>query len=133
MLDRKTRLFLELLLLALIGAYFLFGKRLDQIIVDREKQQETKYGLLNMRNIIQGSYMSDCKQPPPNELGFRALWESGWVKGWNGPYMKCKEFTIRDSWGTPLMYSSTATRFELRSAGLDTIFGTNDDLTVESQ
>ena len=133
MKQNSKRLLLGCLLLASLAVYFFFGKQPDEMIADRHRQKLTELLLRNMRLTLQGTYMRDCKRPPPSELGFRALWEPGGVKGWAGPYMKCEEFTIRDEWGTPLKCTSTETGFVLRSAGRDTVFDTRDDLTEKSR
>lgn len=128
----SKRLFLGFILLASLGLYFVFGKQPDEIVADRYKQKQTELLLRNMRLIVERRYMRDCKRPPPSELGLRALWEPGGVKGWAGPYMKVEEFTIRDEWGSPLKLESSDTGFVLRSAGRDTVFNTRDDLTEET-
>jgi hypothetical protein len=52
---------------------------------------------------------------------------SGRTARWKGPYITCTEVP-RDNWGTPYRYMRNPDRIELRSAGPDRQFDTEDDV-----
>jgi hypothetical protein len=88
--------------------------------------------LLQVQKIRQGlqMYFADMKHFPTAEQGLQALWKKPeGLLAWRGAYAS-EDDSSKDLWGTPLKYLSNADDCAIFSAGLDRIFGTNDDLSV---
>ncbi|HBA84824.1 MAG TPA: type II secretion system protein GspG [Verrucomicrobia bacterium] len=57
-----------------------------------------------------------------------ALVTKGAEPNWNGPYLKDAKVP-NDPWGTAFQYTKKDNAYEIRSAGPDKSFGTDDDVT----
>ena len=84
----------------------------------------TRASLGNFATALQ-MYRVDSGRYPTNEQGLDALVKDSGSGGWRGPYLD----TLKpDSWGTDYRYSLKDHIFEVRSAGPDREFNTDDDL-----
>lgn len=48
---------------------------------------------------------------------------------WNGPYLRGGKNALVDAWGTPFQYRVEGNSYRIVSAGRDTQFGTDQDIT----
>ena len=66
----------------------------------------------------------------PAELG-HLLEDPGTYKNWRGPYVE--EDKIKDVWGTEFEYELEGRKYKITSAGLDSEFGSDDDIYYPEQ
>lgn len=64
----------------------------------------------------------------PNSLDELVNQPSG-AANWNGPYIRGGMAAMNDAWGTQINFKPEGNTYKLVSAGPDTQFGTDDDIT----
>ncbi|MFH0878285.1 MAG: type II secretion system protein GspG [Lentisphaerota bacterium] len=69
-------------------------------------------------------YEADNGQLPQS---LQSLVTKGGENNWNGPYVKGNKIP-EDGWGTAFQYTLKDNMYEIRSAGPDKAFGTEDDV-----
>lgn len=70
-------------------------------------------------------FYRDCGRYPSDEEGLRVLLFAPGDAGWQGPYVTLLR---SDPWQTAYRYRRSGASFDLRSAGPDGLFGTEDDI-----
>lgn len=79
-------------------------------------------------------YKKDVGEFPSENVGLNALIDKPDdlpSDSWRGPYLKGKKIPD-DAWGMPFSYEMKGESFEITSDGFDNEFGTEDDVTKES-
>jgi hypothetical protein len=90
-----------------------------------ESASSTQVQMANLEVAI-NLFLTDRDRFPTNLEELLPVTNTGWHGARETGYIMASELT--DAWGTPVRYSATSNSWQLRSAGSDVKFDTQDDI-----
>ncbi len=108
-----------LIVLGILGGLMVVVARQinKQVQTSRYRQAQMQFGQL--KGILE-QYNVDCGEYPPTEVGLNALLSGDGTNCQNwGPEPYADKKSIKDPWGTDIVYENTGNNYVLKSLGSD--------------